>query len=42
MVGNGAREELDQRRPMMKIKFWSARELGGVIHAPLKIITNGE
>ncbi|MEF3108378.1 ABC transporter ATP-binding protein [Raoultella sp. WB_B2P2-3] len=41
-VGNGDREELDQRRPMMKVKFWSARELGGVIHAPLKIISNGE
>lgn len=41
-VGSGNREELDQRRPMMKIKFWSARELGGVIHAPLKIIINGE
>ncbi|MEX2987716.1 ABC transporter ATP-binding protein [Serratia fonticola] len=36
-VGKGAREELDQRRPMMRLKFWSPRELGGVIHAPIQI-----
>lgn len=36
-VGKGEREELDQRRPMMRLKFWSSRELGGVIHAPIQI-----
>ncbi|OMQ23052.1 ABC transporter ATP-binding protein [Serratia oryzae] len=36
-VGKGDREELDQRRPMMRLKFWSPRELGGVIHAPIQI-----
>ncbi|CAI0798246.1 Teichoic acids export ATP-binding protein TagH [Serratia grimesii] len=36
-VGKGEREELDQRRPMMRLKFWSSRELGGVIHAPVQI-----
>ncbi|PAA95924.1 MULTISPECIES: ABC transporter ATP-binding protein [Serratia] len=36
-VGKGPREELDQRRPMMRLKFWSPRELGGVIHAPIQI-----
>lgn len=36
---NGEREELDQRRPIGKLKFWSSRELGGVIHAPIQIVT---
>ncbi|MEB7584258.1 ABC transporter ATP-binding protein [Serratia rubidaea] len=37
---NGTREELDQRRPIAKIKYWSSRELGGVIHAPIQIIAD--
>lgn len=37
----GVREELDQRRPVEKIRFWSTRELGGVIHAPIQIISDG-
>ncbi|UDG79561.1 ABC transporter ATP-binding protein [Candidatus Steffania adelgidicola] len=37
---NGEREELDQRRPIAKIKYWSSRKLGGVIYAPIQIITN--
>ncbi|WKX26174.1 ABC transporter ATP-binding protein [Tatumella ptyseos] len=39
---NGAREELDQRRPLEKIKFWSSRDMGGVIYSPLKIVRAGE
>jgi lipopolysaccharide transport system ATP-binding protein len=35
----GEREELDQRRPMQAIKFWSSRELGGVVHAPITVLT---
>ncbi len=38
---HGDREELDQRRPISRIKFWSSRELGGVIHAPIQILDNG-
>ncbi|RLM03608.1 ABC transporter [Gibbsiella quercinecans] len=38
---NGEREELDQRRPIGKIKYWSSRELGGVIHAPIQIVADG-
>ena len=34
----GEREELDQRRPMQTIKFWSSRELGGVVHAPITVL----
>lgn len=34
---NGEREELDQRRPMEQIKFWSARNQVGVIFAPVKV-----
>ncbi|WP_290436174.1 ABC transporter ATP-binding protein [Aeromonas caviae] len=34
----GMREELDQRRPMRAVKFWSARELGGVVHAPITVL----
>lgn len=34
----GEREELDQRRPMQAIKFWSSRELGGVVHAPITVL----
>ncbi|EOW9162019.1 ABC transporter ATP-binding protein [Vibrio cholerae] len=33
----GEREELDQRRPMLAIKFWSSRDLGGVVHAPITV-----
>lgn len=32
------REELDQRRPMQVLKFWSSRELGGVVHAPITVL----
>lgn len=39
---NGSREELDQRRPLEKIKFWSSRDMGGVIYSPLKIVRAGE
>lgn len=34
----GMREELDQRRPMRAVKFWSPRELGGVVHAPITVL----
>lgn len=34
----GEREELDQRRPMQAVKFWSSRELGGVVHAPITVL----
>ncbi|ELB2793018.1 ABC transporter ATP-binding protein [Aeromonas hydrophila] len=34
----GMREELDQRRPMRAIKFWSPRELGGFVHAPITVL----
>ncbi|ALP42791.1 ABC transporter ATP-binding protein [Aeromonas schubertii] len=34
----GEREELDQRRPMLAVKFWSSRELGGVVHAPVTVL----
>ncbi|HAI94608.1 MAG TPA: ABC transporter ATP-binding protein [Xanthomonadaceae bacterium] len=36
-IANGMREELDQRRPMQSIKFWSAREQVGVVFAPIKV-----
>lgn len=36
-IANGTREELDQRRPMQSIKFWSAREQVGVVFAPIKV-----
>nr|WP_244986395.1 ABC transporter ATP-binding protein [Rosenbergiella epipactidis] len=39
---NGIREELDQRRPLDRIKFWSPRDMGGVIHSPLKITRLGD
>ncbi|EOE4572116.1 ABC transporter ATP-binding protein [Klebsiella pneumoniae] len=39
---NGEREELDQRRPIAKVKFWSSRELGGVIHSPVNVIEGDE
>ena len=31
------REELDQRRPMRAVKFWSARG-GRVVHAPITVL----
>lgn len=34
---NGEREELDQRRPIAKIKYWSPRELGGVVYSLIQI-----
>lgn len=36
-LDNGQREELDQRRPMHKIKYWAPREQGGVLYAPVKV-----
>lgn len=36
-IASGTREELDQRRPMQSIKFWSAREQVGVVFAPIKV-----
>ncbi|MEI2263854.1 ABC transporter ATP-binding protein [Erwinia sp. CGal63] len=37
-LDNGQREELDQRRPMHKIKYWAPREQGGVVYAPVKVV----
>jgi lipopolysaccharide transport system ATP-binding protein len=34
-IANGIREELDQRRPIQSIKFWSPREQVGVVFAPV-------
>jgi lipopolysaccharide transport system ATP-binding protein len=34
----GAREELDQRRPVCRLRFWSSREQVGVVHAPIRIV----
>jgi lipopolysaccharide transport system ATP-binding protein len=36
-IGPNGREELDQRRPMMRIRFWSTRQQVGVIHAPISV-----
>ena len=33
----GAREELDQRRPVARLRFWSARDQVGVVHAPIQV-----
>ncbi|WP_285405845.1 ABC transporter ATP-binding protein [Luteibacter sp. ME-Dv--P-043b] len=33
----GKREELDQRRPMQAVKFWSSREQVGVVFAPVTV-----
>ena len=35
--GAGGREELDQRRPMKHLRFWSARSQVGVVHAPARV-----
>ncbi len=37
-LSGGKREELDQRRPMQSVKFWSNREQGGVVFAPITVI----
>lgn len=39
-LDNGQREELDQRRPMHKIKYWAPREQGGILYAPVKVSFN--
>jgi len=41
-LDNGQREELDQRRPMHKIKYWAPREQGGVLYAPVKVSVKEE
>lgn len=38
----GEREELDQRRPMEQIKFWSARSQVGVVFAPIQVFLGVE
>ena len=35
--GVGGREELDQRRPVSRLRFWSPREQVGVVHAPIQV-----
>lgn len=35
------REELDQRRPVNRLRFWSSREQVGVVHAPIRIAPPG-
>lgn len=40
-IHDNHREELDQRRPLTRIKFWSTREQVGVVHAPISI-SSGE
>ena len=37
-LGSGQREELDQRRPIASLRFWSFREIGGVVHAPITVL----
>lgn len=39
--GDG-REELDQRRPIAQLRFWSPREQVGVVHAPIRVAFTGE
>lgn len=36
-IAHGVREELDQRRPVQSVKFWSAREQVGVVFAPVSV-----
>lgn len=38
-IHDNHREELDQRRPLTRIKFWSTRDQVGVVHAPISIST---
>lgn len=33
----GKREELDQRRPMQRLRFWTPREQVGVVYSPITI-----
>jgi lipopolysaccharide transport system ATP-binding protein len=33
----GKREELDQRRPLQKIRYWTPREQVGILYAPITI-----
>ena len=35
------REELDQRRPVGRLRFWSPRDQVGVVHAPIQISQPG-
>ncbi len=35
--GAEGREELDQRRPVSQLRFWSPREQVGVVYAPIRI-----
>lgn len=35
------REELDQRRPINRLRFWSSREQVGVVYAPIRISLPG-
>ena len=35
------REELDQRRPVAHLRFWSPRDQVGVVHAPIRISQPG-
>jgi lipopolysaccharide transport system ATP-binding protein len=37
-----SREELDQRRPVSHLRFWSTRDQVGVVHAPIRISLPGE
>ena len=36
-----SREELDQRRPVSHLRFWSTRDQVGVVHAPIRISLPG-
>lgn len=36
------REELDQRRPIAKLRFWSTRDQVGVVYAPIRVATSRE
>lgn len=36
-INAGVREELDQRRPLQSLKFWSPREQVGVVFAPVSV-----
>jgi lipopolysaccharide transport system ATP-binding protein len=39
-TGEG-REELDQRRPVSHLRFWSPRDQVGVVHAPIQVSHKG-
>jgi lipopolysaccharide transport system ATP-binding protein len=39
--GGEGREELDQRRPVAHLRFWSPRDQVGVVHAPIRISQPG-